>query len=81
MPSCSAFSSSAFLACSTSWFLVSTSVFCSRQQLGLFLQFGISLLQLQLLALQLFANAWLCSRSCSSAWSRQWCLTRCRWTA
>ena len=51
--SCSAFSSSACRACSTSWFLRSTSAFCVGQQLGFLFQLLVGLLQLLLLALQL----------------------------
>jgi len=42
--SCSAFSSNCTLACSTSRFFVSTSVFCFREQLRLFLQLRVGLL-------------------------------------
>ena len=44
--SCSAFSSSACLACSISRFLASTSVFCSASSLRFFLQLRVGLLQL-----------------------------------
>ncbi len=51
---CSAFSSSAFLACSTSLILGFHFGLLLGQQLRLFLQLGVGLLQLELLALQFF---------------------------
>ena len=48
-----AFSSSARRACSISWFLRSTSTFCSASCCGLLLELLVGLLQLALLGLQL----------------------------
>ena len=54
--SCLAFSSSACRACSTSWFLRSTSWFWWASRPGLFLQLLVGLLQLLLPALQLLGQ-------------------------
>ena len=52
------------------------------QQLRLFLQFGVSGLQLQLLALQLLGQRLaLLAAAARSAWSRRSCSARCRSTA
>ncbi len=52
------------------------------QQLRFFLQFGVGLLQLKLLALQLLGQRLaLLAEVARSAWWRRWCSARCRWIA